>query len=382
MPIHVGIWKLGDAKLVPVAYSKMDSEKRLETVLAEDISVVDPDLMLVGRQVATAYGKFIDLLALDSAGRVVVLELKRDRTPREVVAQLLDYGSWVRGLKEDDLTGIYAAFVEKQRANLATINSGATGAPQSMPASLDQAFRAHFATEDGLPENLNESHKLVLVASELDESSERIITYLAEEHGVAINAVFFRVFRDGANEYLTRAWLTDPQEVEATVARKREKLPWNGEYYASYGMNERRDWEEARRYGFISAGGGRWYSRTLEMLEPDGRVWVNLARGGGYAGVGIVEEASVPVDEFKVDDGSGKMVPITSLPLKAAKHIRLTSDPDKAEHFVRIRWIHAVPEAEAVREPGMFGNQNSAAKPRVRRWQATVDRLRELWRVE
>jgi hypothetical protein len=28
-------------------------------------------------------------------GRIHVIELKRDRTPREVVAQILDYGSWV-----------------------------------------------------------------------------------------------------------------------------------------------------------------------------------------------------------------------------------------------------------------------------------------------
>jgi hypothetical protein len=35
------------------------------------------------------------------------------------------------------------------------------------------------------------------VASELDDSSERIITDLADEYGFAINAAFFRVFRDG-----------------------------------------------------------------------------------------------------------------------------------------------------------------------------------------
>src|SRR5690606_37380981 len=72
MPIEVGIWRLG-AKLEPVGYSRMDSENRLETVLADDVAVVDPDLLLIGRQVPTAFGKFIDLLALDSEGRVVVL---------------------------------------------------------------------------------------------------------------------------------------------------------------------------------------------------------------------------------------------------------------------------------------------------------------------
>jgi len=38
-----------------------------------------------------------------------VVELKRDRTPREVLAQLLDYGSWVAALSADDIEEIYSS---------------------------------------------------------------------------------------------------------------------------------------------------------------------------------------------------------------------------------------------------------------------------------
>ncbi len=358
MPIEVGIWRLGE-KLEPIGYSRMDTENRLEVLLAGDISVVNPDFLLVGRQVLTDSGKFIDLLALDSDGRVVVLELKRDRTPREVVAQLLDYGSWVRHLDDDDLADLFKSFWTKYHPERGTI-------------SLDEAFRAKFGDE--LPEVLNDSHTLVLVASELDDSSERIITYLADEYGVAINAVFFRVFRDEGREYLSRAWLSDPGQVEARVEAKRDKMPWNGQYYVSFGADEHRDWEEARKYGFISAGGGTWYSRTLSMLEPGRRVWVNIP-GIGYVGVGEVVDSVVPIDEFMVDDGTGKRVPITSLPLKAARHTTMAINPEKAEHFVRIKWRKVVPLDQAIREKGLFGNQNSAAKPRDKKWQHTVERL-------
>lgn len=366
MPIEVGLWRLGD-RLQPVAFTGMDSESRLESVLAADVSVVDPGWLLIGRQVPTAFGKFIDLLAIDAEGQLIVIELKKNRTPREVVAQLLDYGSWVRNLEDDEIATIFEAFVNKYH-------------PNHKATSLDEAFCERFKVEE-MPESLNEAHKLVLVASELDDSSERIITYLAEEYGVFINAVFFRVFRDGQSEYMSRAWLTDPGQVEAKVEAKREKLPWNGEFYASFGADEDRDWEEARKYGFISAGGGAWYSRTLALLEPGGRVWVNIPGGVGYVGVGIVKESVVPIDEFLVDDVNGKKVPITTLPVRAAKHTTMAQDPEKAEHLVRVEWIKTVPLKDAVKEKGFFGNQNSAAKPRAKNWAFTVDRLKQRFGV-
>ena len=170
-------------------------------------------------------------------------------------------------------------------------------------------------------------------------------------------------------------------EVDAKVEQKRGKLPWNGEFYASFGANNNRDWEEARKYGFVSAGGGVWYSRSLSLLEPGGRVWVNIPGGVGYVGVGVVKDRVVPIDEFRVDDGNGKMVPITSLPLKAAKHKTQAQDADKAEHFVRVEWIRTVPVKEAIREKGFFGNQNSAAQPRAKKWQHTVKRLTQRFGV-
>jgi len=361
MSIEVGLWRV-DKELSKVEFSGIDHESRLEDILLQDISIIDSGLLLIGRQVPTAYGKFIDLLALDIEGHLVVMELKRGRTPREVVAQLLDYGSWVRELEDEDIASIYDHFVKHHQHCDSDI-------------SLDSAFCKKFSVKE-MPESLNESHELVLVAGELDDSSERIIDYLSDEYGVFINAIFFRFFRDDDREYLSRAWLRDPSEIEEKTITKREKEPWNGEYYVSYGANSNRDWEEARRYGFISAGGGEWYSRTLKILQPGGRVWVNIP-GLGYTGVGIVEDSAVPIDEFRVDDGQGHRTPILSLGLKASNHTTMAKNPSKAEYFVRIKWLESFATEDAIREKGFFGNQNSAAKPRAKRWLHTVNRLKQ-----
>ena len=91
MPVEFGIWRI-DGGLRRVPFIKLGDECRLEDILVRDVSVLGLDVMVVGRQVATSYGKRIDLLAIDARGDLYAIELKRDRTPREVVAQLLAAG--------------------------------------------------------------------------------------------------------------------------------------------------------------------------------------------------------------------------------------------------------------------------------------------------
>jgi hypothetical protein len=361
MPIEVALWRLGDQPS-RVPFSGVDTELKLEQVLSQDISLVDPTLLLIGRQVPTAFGKYIDLLAMDADGNLVVMELKRNRTPREVVAQLLDYGCWIRTLEVEDIMAVFQAYQSKYN-------------PENGDLSLDQVFTAKFDVAE-MPETLNESHELMIVASELDDSTERIITYLSEEYGVAINAVFFRYFKDGDREYLSRAWLIPPETVEAKKEEKREQVPWNGEYYVSFGHHEGTDgrrWEDAQRYGFFSAGGGEWYTRTLKILEPGARIWVNIP-GHGYVGVGVVEEGPMAPGDFLVTDDKGKRVPITTMPLVG--RVKHPSQSELDEYLVRVRWLKTIPVEEAIREKGFFGNQNSAAKPRNKKWIHTIDRLK------
>lgn len=358
MPIEVGIWRLGQ-KVERIAFKPMPTEGWLEDVIAEDIGILDPALLLIGRQVSTSYGKYIDLLAMDADGKLVVIELKRDRTPREVVAQLLDYGSCVRQLEDEDIAGIFESFRRKYHPNHPSI-------------SLDEAFCERFSVAQ-MPENLNEGHELVIVAGELDDSTERIVTYLSDEYGAAINAVFFRFFCDGANEYLSRVWLIDPGEAEGKVAERRGDEPWNGEYYVSFGEGERRRWADARTHGYISAGGGAWYSNTLCQLEPGARIWVNVP-GKGYVGVGTVLGKATPIDEFNIPDSTGQIRPIYEVVSEIPSP---GQPPDMKEFYVPVKWIKTVSLDGAFKEKGFFGNQNSVAKPKAKKWAHTIERLKK-----
>ncbi len=204
------------------------------------------------------------------------------------------------------------------------------------------------------------------------------MNYLADEYDVRMNVVFFRVFQDSGNRYLSRVWLLDPAEVEEKAVSKHDEQPWNGEYFASFGEDRERRWADAMKYGFLCAGGGSWYTRTLGLLEPGARIWVNVPTKG-YVGVGEVVEGSMPITEFMLTDGGGKTVSASELFTYAFDPARPI---EEREQFVRVRWIKTVSIEKAIWEKGFFGNQNTAAKPKSKKWALTVERLKQRWGIK
>jgi hypothetical protein len=178
-----------------VPEAKLDLEERLEDWLEKDSSVLAEGLLVIGRQVETGYGGYIDLLCLDAAGDMMIVELKRDRTPREITAQTLDYASWVNDLSHEEISELADDYLQEQRGH-----------------SLDVEFQEHFGIE--LPDVLNESHSMIIVGTDIDPSSERIVKYLSDKYGVGINAATFGYYQDAAGpEYVARAFLLEPEQV-------------------------------------------------------------------------------------------------------------------------------------------------------------------------
>ncbi|GAG88860.1 unnamed protein product, partial [marine sediment metagenome] len=71
------------------------------------------ELLIIGRQVTTDFGGRIDLLAIDRQGDITIIELKRNKTPRDIVAQVLDYASWTQRLSCKDIDSIGNAYLKK-----------------------------------------------------------------------------------------------------------------------------------------------------------------------------------------------------------------------------------------------------------------------------
>ena len=203
MAHQIRMWEVTDGNTpTEIGRDEINLEKRLQDWLEEDISMLDPDLLVIGREVPTAYGGKIDLLCLDSSGGLVVVELKKGRTPREVTAQALDYAYWVRDLSYDDIADLFCAYGKGSQ-------------------TLSEAFEQKYGDE--LPATLNESHRSVIVAEEMDGATERIVRYLSDLD-VPINVATVQHFKtkDGC-EMLAQVYLIEPEiaaDTAQTASRK------------------------------------------------------------------------------------------------------------------------------------------------------------------
>lgn len=210
MSQKIRLWEVTQQDtLNEITSDEIDLEQRLEEWLANDISLLDPDLLVIGRQVRTAYDGEIDLLYMDSTGDLVVVELKKGRTPREVTAQTLDYASWVKDLGFEKIQEIAERYFKSNGLNV----------------SLEDAFQERF--ENPLLDTLNESHRSLIVAGSMDASTERIVRYLSELK-VPINVATVQHFTAGSGrEILAKMFLVEPEEAEARArpTSKKQKRP-------------------------------------------------------------------------------------------------------------------------------------------------------------
>lgn len=361
MAVEMGLWRADGDKLTRLSHSAVGLESQLESYIESDSSMLGQALLIVGRQVPTGHGGYLDLLAVDDAGTIHVIELKRDKTPRDVTAQALDYGSWVATLGRSDIINIFAAY--------------------KPGVAFEEAFAEQFG--EAPPDDLNASQVFTIVAASVDSATERIVRFLNEDFGVPINVVFFRHFEDGGASYLARTWLVD-QETQATAAsgsvkQRKSREPWNGhDWYVSYGeFPNGRQWADALKYGFVSAGGDKWFSRTLKNLPVGARVFACMPKVG-YVGVGTVLAEARRFDETTVAvDGAEQR--LADLPLEGNYRHDGDASDDNAEWAVAVEWIHAVPREQGFWRSGMFANQNSAARLRN---QFTIEQVTNAFGIE
>ena len=214
---------------------------------------------------------------------------------------------------------------------------------------------------------------MLIVASEFDDSSQRIVEYLAEEYQVNINAIFFSVFTDDQGKLVGRAWLMDPEDVQDR-AESRKQAPWSGFWFVNVGEGPHRNWDDNIKYGNIGAGQGSKYSDPLKKLKEGDPIFAYM-KGLGYVGFGIVRDPAKMVKDFVVEKGQKTLLDV---PLTAPDAADNRDDPKLSEWAVGVDWKKTFNRNDARYFKGIFANQNIVCKLRHKR---TIDFLRTQFEV-
>ncbi len=196
-----GLWEVDeatkDSKRLDEA-ERAGTEALLEDILVRNPAMLMPGLELVGRQLQTANGP-LDLLGIDSEGRLVLFELKRGTLRREAVAQAVDYASWLDSLDDAELHRLIGE------------NSGRRGVPQI------GNFEEWYGDNDNWESlELLRPVKIVLVGLGADEAVRRMAEWLVEK-GAPIELLTFFGYRSGERMLLAR------QVESSDEARKPER---------------------------------------------------------------------------------------------------------------------------------------------------------------
>lgn len=167
------------------AFKIEHSEETLESWLDSnsDAIVEDSPLLIIGRQVTTNLGSFVDLLALDKEGNTAVIELKRDRTPRETLAQALEYASFAESLEYEQLEQIFREYIGSENE------------------SLLEYHKAYFKLDEGEGISFNKNQRIVIVGSGITTQIRQTSVFLRKK-GLPVTCVEFNYFKTDSGEQL------------------------------------------------------------------------------------------------------------------------------------------------------------------------------------
>ena len=172
-------------KLIPYKeenFSEDNKEVDLENLLEinPEYFFEDRKILIIGKQVPTNLGSWIDLLGIDKHGNTVAIELKRGRTPRETIAQLLEYASFIENLDYEQLNSIFQNYVSEETV-------------------LEDYHQEYFQISQEDIVSFNKTTRLIIVAQDISNSIKQTALYLRKK-GIDIYCMEFKYFLNQALE--------------------------------------------------------------------------------------------------------------------------------------------------------------------------------------
>jgi len=203
MAIEIKTWEIVKGELKEVNSSLIENNRKekddLEKWIKSNSKILGDDILVFGEQVWTKSGP-LDYIGIDSDGNVVIVELKRNKLARDVLAQAIDYASDVANWDLEKLNEICLKF------------SG---------NSLEDQIADKFENVELKDLVINKAQRLLLVGFSIDEPLSRMVEWLSSKYDLGINAIILNyVVTSSGNELLSRTVII-PEEIEKEKTNKK-----------------------------------------------------------------------------------------------------------------------------------------------------------------
>lgn len=217
---------LSDGVLEKADRQDIDYERDFENWLENSPHILldneeDLNIIWIGRQVTAVYEdryKYPDLIGIDAEGNVVIVELKKGKAPREVVAQILEYAAWAEQLTYEQLNIITMKYFERKNEYLGM--------------ELSEIHQKIFYpdVDESISITFNNRLRLFIVAEEISNTIKDIIFYL-NKFGIDMSFLKYDVFSNESGEYYIS---TEIEEAKTSMVKSKKNsssnsVRWNGD---------------------------------------------------------------------------------------------------------------------------------------------------------
>lgn len=196
--MKIGVWQIDENKPLKLNTTAINLEKELEGWIEADPALLKSGLVIVGRQLSVEAG-FIDLLAIDSQGRWIVIEIKRGKIERQTIAQVIDYASCITTIPSEEL-------ITKANSYL-----------QAQGRSIEALLKERSVEEVIEPDNRD--IELMVVGVGKMTGLDRMIEFLAEKFQMPISVISFKAFQSNEDKMLLVRELSEP-DFQPSIKRK------------------------------------------------------------------------------------------------------------------------------------------------------------------
>lgn len=204
MSTEIKTWEIIDGELIPINTSLSENDRKeqehLEKWIKTKPEILGNDILIIGEQVYTKSGP-LDILGIDNNGNLVIVELKRERLARVVLAQAIDYASDLANWDIEKISETCMAYTGN---------------------SLEDYMASSFENLEIDELTINQSQRLLLVGFSIEESLSRMIEWLSDNFDMAVNAVILNYVKTSNGAELLSRTVTIPEEIakEKSIKKK------------------------------------------------------------------------------------------------------------------------------------------------------------------